>query len=81
MASSTSEPTAMAIPPKLMVLMVMPNALRVMMVASSDRGMASSEMRVVRKLPRKRKRMMTTSTLPSMRARSTLLTEVWMKSA
>ena len=81
MASSTKEPTAMAIPPKLIVLIFSPKSLRAMTVANSDIGMANSEIRVVRKLPRNRNRTMTTRMLPSSRARSTLLIEVWMKSA
>ena len=52
-----------------------------MTVANNDIGMASSEIRVVRKLPRNRNSTMTTRMLPSSRARSTLLMEVWMKSA
>ena len=81
MASSTNDPTAMAMPPKLIVLMVMPNNFKVMMVANNDNGMAKREIRVVRKLPRNRNNMRMTRMLPSIKARSTLLTEVWMKSA
>lgn len=65
MASSTSEPMAMAIPPRLIVLMVNPNPFSVRMAVSSDSGRATSEMRVTRPFMRKKKSTTTTNRAPS----------------
>ncbi len=81
MASSTSEPIAIAIPPRLMVLIVIPRNLRTRTAPRSDKGMASSEMTVVLKLPRKTSRMIVTNTAPSISARWTFLTDLSIKSA
>ena len=72
---------AMHIPPRVIVLMSIPRASSTMMVASRDTGIAITEMSVVLKLPRKRKRIRITKRAPSSRARPTLPTEAWMKSA
>ena len=54
MESSTTEPSAIASPPSVMVLMVMPHFSRTMTAVSSDMGIATSEMHAVRTLPSKR---------------------------
>ena len=70
---------AMAMPPRLMVLMVRPKALSVSMLTTSDKGMVTSEMTVVRMFMRKRKRMITTKMPPSTRASLTLFMELRIK--
>ena len=47
-ASSTKEPIAMAIPPKLIVLMVSPKAFRVRIATITESGMVINEITVVR---------------------------------
>ncbi|MBA7579999.1 hypothetical protein ES708_21885 [subsurface metagenome] len=47
-ASSTRDPIAIAIPPRLMVLIVRPSHLRVTIVTSNDKGIANNEIMVVR---------------------------------
>ena len=79
MASSTSEPMAMAIPPRLMVLMVSPMKCKVRMETSSERGSVTSEMTVVRTLARNRNKTMTTKMPPSKSDFFTLLMELSMK--
>ena len=81
MASSTRAPTAMAMPPRVMVLMLAPMASSTSTAASKDRGIASTVMAVAEALARKAKTMITTSRAPSRRAASTLATANWMKSA
>ena len=66
-ASSTREPMAIAIPPILIVLMVSPMNFNVKTDTNKDRGMVTRDMRVVLTFIRKRKRMMTTNSPPSMR--------------
>ena len=56
MASSTSEPIAMAIPPRLIVFMVSPINLRVSTDITNDKGMVTSEISVVLTFIRKMKR-------------------------
>ena len=51
---------AMAMPPRLMVLRLSPNASSTSIVTSSDSGRVIREMTVVRKLARKTKSTMTT---------------------
>ena len=80
-ASSTSAPIAIAIPPSVIVLMVPPSARSVITASASERGMASTEIAVVRAFHRKRKRMATTSRAPSRSAVTTLSTASEMKSA
>ena len=65
MASSTSDPMAMAIPPMLMVLIVRPMNLSVSIETSSDSGIVTREMSVVRTFIRKRNSTMMTNTPPS----------------
>ena len=79
MASSTSEPMAMAIPPRLMVLIVSPMKCRVRMDTSSESGRVTSEIIVVRTLARNRNKTMTTKIPPSKRDFFTLLMELSMK--
>ena len=43
MASSTNAPIAIAIPPKLMVLMVKPKSFKTIIVTKRETGMAMSE--------------------------------------
>ena len=54
-----------AIPPMLMVLIVRPMNFSVRIDTSSDSGMVTSEMSVVRTFIRKRNSTMTTNTPPS----------------
>ena len=70
---------AMAIPPRLMVLMVSPIRLRVRSETTSERGMVTSEMSVVRTFIRKMKRTMTTKIPPSKSDWRTLSMELRMK--
>ncbi len=79
MASSTSEPMAMAMPPRLMVLMVCPVRRMTMTVMSSDRGMAVSEMSVTRPFIRNTSSTRTTKKAPSMREFLMLFIELSMK--
>ncbi len=72
---------AIAIPPSVMVLMVIPSAFSANTATTSESGIASTDMKVVRPLQRKRKRMMTTRSAPSRSASITLSTAVRMKSA
>ncbi len=65
MASSTNAPMAMAMPPRLMVLMVKPSQRNARMDTSSASGIASSEMRVLRMFMRNTSSTMTTKMLPS----------------
>ena len=81
MASSTSAPTAMAMPPRVMVLMLAPRASSTSTAASSESGIASTVMAVAAALIRKAKTISTTSRAPSRRAVSTLATAKRMKSA
>ena len=66
---------AMHIPPRVIVLMSIPNSFSTITVARSETGMAITEISVVLKLPRKRNRMRTTNMAPSSRALATLWTE------
>ena len=70
---------AMAKPPRLIVLMVSPNALSVRIAATNAKGMVTSEMMVVRTFMRNTKSTMTTKMAPSMRERFTLSMELLMK--
>ena len=72
---------AMANPPKVMVLMLMPRALSTIMATRNDKGMVTSEMTVVRTLARKSIRMMTTKMAPSTSDFFTLSMLLSMKSA
>lgn len=80
-ASSTSDPIAMAIPPRLMVFMVYPRSFSVIRVTTSESGIAIREIKVVLGFSRKKKSIRTTKNPPSRRAFRTLFTEVLMKSA
>lgn len=64
-ASSTSDPIAMAMPPRLIVLIVSPIHFNARIDTSSESGSATSEMTVVRKFIRKTSRTITTKTAPS----------------
>ena len=64
-ASSTNAPMAIAIPPKLIVLMVYPSILRTMMDTNSEMGMASNEITVVRQFIKKMNSTITTKKAPS----------------
>ena len=52
-ASSTKMPTASARPPSVMMLMVWPKLLRTMRETSTESGMETAMMRVLRQLPKK----------------------------
>ena len=81
MASSTSEPMAMASPPRVMVLMLMPRALSTIIATRNEMGIVTSEMTVVRTLARNIIRMITTKMAPSMSDFCTLSMLLSMKSA
>src|SRR5262245_48168839 len=53
-ASSTNSPMAIASPPSVIVLILIPKYVIVMNAATSDRGIASRLIKVVRKFQRKR---------------------------
>ena len=80
-ASSTSAPMAIVKPPSVIVFSVPPNSDMVRTPTTSERGMATAEMSVVRRLPRKRNRMISTRIAPSRRATETLWMATSMKSA
>ena len=80
MASSTSEPMAMASPPRVMVLMLMPRALSTIIATRNEIGIVTSEMTVVRTLARNIMRMITTKMAPSMSDFCTLSMLLSMKS-
>ncbi len=81
MASSTSAPSAMAMPPRVMVLMVPPVAFMARMATTSDRGMAIRVINVERTLTRKTNTIAMTRMAPSRSASSRLSMETEMKSA
>ena len=81
MASSTSSPTATAMPPRVMVFTVTPNARKISSVAMIDSGMAVRVMTLVRTLARNRNSTRNTQMVPSRMASMTLSTAVRMKSA
>ena len=64
-ASSTSEPIAIAMPPRLMVFIVSPMAWSVSIVTTSDRGMVTRDIIVVLTFMRKRNSTMMTKNPPS----------------
>ncbi len=72
---------AMASPPRVIVLMDSPNRWNTTAVVSTETGMASSEMAVVRTFRRKANSTTATTSTASTRTRSTLRIEVSMKSA
>ena len=65
MASSTNEPIAMAIPPRLIVLIVSPKIFKVRMDTTRASGIVTKEISVVRTFIRKRNSTMTTKIPPS----------------
>ena len=65
MASSTSEPMAIAIPPILIVLIVNPINFNVNIDTSSDNGIVTSEISVVRTFIRKKNSTIMTNRAPS----------------
>ena len=79
MESSTSEPIAMAIPPRLIVLTVSPMNFETRRVTRIDSGIETKEMRVVLQFMRNMKRTKTTNMPPSMRDFLTLEIEPSMK--
>ena len=54
-ASSTKMPTASASPPRVMMLMLSPSALRTQIDVRIDKGMETAMIRVLRQLPRNRR--------------------------
>ena len=72
---------AMAMPPRVIVLIEAPIDLSTIIVVKSDMGMATSVMRLARRLPRNNSTMIITRMLPSRKAPSTLRTAVSMKLA
>ena len=79
-ASSTSEPIAIAIPPMLIVFMLIPLIRSTMMVIRSDSGMVTSEISVVLTFIRNRKSTRITNSAPSISACRILPIEASMKS-
>ena len=79
-ASSTSEPMAIAMPPMLIVLMLMPLMRSTMMVISRERGMVTSEISVVLTFIRNRKSTRITNSAPSISALRILPIDASMKS-
>ena len=80
-ASSTITPMAIAIPPRVMVLMVISKNSNTNTEVISASGMAVREIIVVRKFARKSSRIITTSIAPSRRASITLSMARSIKSA
>ena len=80
-ASSTSVPMAIAMPPSVIVSIVSPSPAKTSAVVSTESGIAASVMRLVRKFQRNRKSTTKTQIAPSRIACTTLSTAVRMKSA
>ena len=80
-ASSTSAPIAIVRPPSVIVLSVTPRQSSTMIATSSDSGIETSEINVVRRSNRNRNRITATRIAPSRREIVTLPTAVSMKSA
>ncbi len=80
-ASSTIAPTAIAIPPSVMLLIVAPVSFIASTAVSSDSGIASSVIEAALELARNRNTIRTTRMLPSRSARVRLSIAVSMKSA
>ena len=80
-ASSTSSPMAIASPPRVIVLIDSPSSLNTSTAASSDSGIATSEMAVVRTFSRNANSTTATRIAPSRRASPTLPSAASMKSA
>jgi hypothetical protein len=80
-ASSTSAPIAIAMPPRVMVLMLLPSACRTRTAVSSESGSATSVIRLARALKRKATTTSPTIAAPSSRARVVLRVEFSMKTA
>ncbi len=72
---------AMAIPPSVMVFIVIPISFIAKIATTSDSGMATIEIAVVRKFHRKRNRIITTKIAPSRSALTTFRTASEIKSA
>ena len=81
MASSTSEPMAIAKPPRVMVFMLMPKTLSTIIATRNEIGIVTSEITVVRTLARNIISTMTTNMAPSMSDFCTLSILLSMKSA
>lgn len=80
-ASSTSAPIAIAIPPRLIVLIVRPNHFKVRIAIISEIGIAIIEIAVARQFIRKTNRIIITNNEPSIRVLLILLMEASIKSA
>ncbi len=80
-ASSTIAPTAIAMPPSVMLLIVAPVSFIASTAVSSDSGIANSVIDAARTLARNRKTIRTTRMLPSRSARVRLSIAVSMKLA
>jgi len=65
MASSTKSPMAMAIPPKLIVLIVKPSHFKVIIATINEIGIASIEIKVALQFIRNKNRIMMTKAVPS----------------
>jgi hypothetical protein len=80
MASSTSAPMAIAIPPSVIVLMPTPKARSASTPAASDNGIAVSVIPAARRLARNSSTTTMTRIPPLRSASTTLSTATWMKS-
>ena len=80
-ASSTSSPMAMARPPRVIVLIDSPARWKATAVARIETGMAVSEITVVRTFRRNANSTTATTTMASIRTRSTFAIDVSMKFA
>ena len=78
-ASSTSEPMAIANPPRLIVLIVSPKPYITNTAINIAKGIAVNEITVVRKFIKKKKSTTTTNTAPSSKALRILPIELSMK--
>ncbi len=64
-ASSTSEPIAIAIPPRVIVFMLSPRMCRMMIVTITDTGRVTTDIAVVRTFIRKKNKIAITKREPS----------------
>src|SRR5215471_6376566 len=80
-ASSTTSPSAIARPPRVIVLSVTPKCCKTATAARSDSGMAEQQMAAVRRSNRNKNRMITTNMPPMRSAELKLSIAVLMKSA
>ena len=81
MASSTSDPIAIAIPPRLIVLIVIPSRFNISTVIIIDNGSVTMEIIVVRAFIKKKNSTIITISAPSKRACCKFVIELFIKCA